>query len=1080
MHSAEQARSPGVRIYDPFAGKNDLTWLTDRVQEGYFGPTASYDRSPAYQARFELSTLSRISSRKADYHDLLTGKKTRTVKLEKNADGAEEKQVPWTKDLELMQLKKEWETLPKGGEEELDWVERAVALSVAGFEEYRHAKGSPDFVMRDNQIYYMTALLLNKGTYEFGKLETDVRGIELPTGEGKTYCFGLSAPIFGLQEETEPVVVVEPSYLSAQNHAGQMAEFYDDFFHQSMGVAVSVPEKEGFATKRIADEHGVFADMVVPTGGMQSYRSMNGQLVEDKGMDGRQKAWKQQIVYIDPDSLAFDWLTDHQIGGTMKSGQPELSRMTLLVAEADDQMLDKARNPYITSEVMKGEAAWDDIGDIGGFEALYPDSWTKESRHATTQRAMFTIWGNLYEAKRKGYFKEGYGKDFDYMVINRQLVDSERLTFKASNIVAKNLSTTFGYEESAEEERVSDLMRGWTSLDVQDKAGWENAIEQVRAVYRFSGKESEDKLRKLFAHGQKNLLADRIVDALRDDHQVTVWRAVSDIINSKDIYTPEEIEAKLGFLTDANREALTELSGWINNNSDVIDAALHSLFGMQNQVDFIGAEKPVLLDEYGFPLEKRQLHDMQQVFLQLHNSWQQEHMEGKALTPQLLLEMEEKYAPSVEISRTTSRITLPALLERCKKVRFSSGSLLPAASSFSDLYGAEVLAVSRHLDIPDQVPPDKKTAVLTKCLDGGLAQVDFLGSNPDRISELQRRAEEIRKGGRMGLFIVSDISVAEALRQAIPGAEIATGAEELQTRGSLDKATSEGEPGKVIITTWIAHRDIDVKMTPEVVENGGLDCVVSGIPPTERGLWQALQRSLRGDQPGTRSLLLTPSDFAPLRNRDLLTGPSGGLFHRPVEKTHAEAVHKLEKTWESALKGDRSAMQSLFKDYLQHLRGREEVMKQQLMRTMIRDSDLEKWQQLFVEEKGRLSEESVEYMRQVEAEARTRLGPVPISTMQSISAVRAQVPPQTEAVLKRLESRFGYVASESALIHRTMNEVREGDLREGWADFLRFLELDVYTFLTDQQIQKLKPDGQRAMFRAHIDDLLKQKEPELN
>lgn len=46
------------------------------------------------------------------------------------------------------------------------------------------------------------------------------------------------------------------------------------------------------------------------------------------------------------------------------------------------------------------------------------------------------------------------------------------------------------------------------------------------------------------------------------------------------------------------------------------------------------------------------------------------------------------------------------------------------------------------------------------------------------------------------------------------------------------------------------------------------------------------------------------------------------------------------------------------------------------------------------------------------------------------------------------------------------------------ADYLRFLELDAYTFSLRPDIQKLPLDLQRGMFRSHVESLLKQQETE--
>lgn len=985
-------------VFDPFAPKGELSWLSTRIGEGYFGPTASFDRSLNFQKGFETTSLPRIIAYRDRYRQLLTGE--RSIEVESIIDN-EKKLVPWTPDVELTRLKREWQNLPKGGNEELDWVERAIAFFAAGFEQYQRAKGKENFTLRDNQLYYMTLLLLHKGKYPFGNLETDNRGVELPTGEGKTYCFGLVAGIFALQGEQ--VLVLEPNYVSAKSHGQQMAEFYESFCRITTGVVVGVPEAKGFVIKEVPDEHGIFRKKIIPTGGFKSYRVINGKLIEEPGAEGRKKAWSQNIVYADPDSLCFDWLADHQIGVSQKTGQPDLNKVTILVAEADDLMLDRARNPFVISEPIHGSEAWRWIGEITGLEALYPDTMSEQERIEATQWIIFTIWANLYEAKRIKYFQEGIGKTCDFTVIGGRLIPSERLNFKASNIIAATLIRRF-CDETIEEKKVWDFCRSWGVLDMQEKEGWENAIASLRQIYPFAQKETDEALRSLFAKGYPpTLLPIKILEVVREDHQAFVWQIVSDIINSPTVLSEEEIEEKLSFLNPENKEIFLKIIKWLNNHSDIIDAALYVLLGMERKIDFIGKNQPVLLDEYGFPLERRQLSDMYQVFLQLYLIWQNEGMESKELTGGLLESLVKQYAQSIEISRTINRITLPSLLEKAKMLRFSSGSLLPAALPIFNLYKAEVLAVKRHSEIPSQLPPPRENAIITTCLDGGLAQIHFLTSEEERLEELMRRANDIKENGRMGLFIVPNIRFAKLLEELIPDAEIVTGEEELQERGLLDKVTSEGKPGKIIITTWIAHRDIDVKIPEEVGERGGLDCCVVGLAPTERGLWQALQRALRGDSPGTRSLLLTPEDFDPIANFSFLAPSISGPISFSPEKIHQGRVNQIINLWKKALEGRRSAMEELFQKYLKYLRFKEEMMQRQLMMIMIRDCGLEEWQQLFIKHQ------------------------------------------------------------------------KEEDLRERWADFLRFLELYIYCFLLRADIQKLPPPLQRAKFRQQIESLLKGK-----
>ena len=141
------------------------------------------------------------------------------------------------------------------------------------------------------------------------------------------------------------------------------------------------------------------------------------------------------------------------------------------------------------------------------------------------------------------------------------------------------------------------------------------------------------------------------------------------------------------------------------------------------------------------------------------------------------------------------------------------------------------------------------------------------------------------------------------------------------------------------------------------MKNGGLDNVVCGVLPTERGLWQALQRAVRGDVPGTRTLMLTPEDFGPIENNTLLEGAQTGLLIRKDPNTiHKEHVARVKKDWKGALSNDVESMERLFTQYLKYLRLQEEHMKNQLLHTYIRDNRLELWQRLYIERQRQILE----------------------------------------------------------------------------------------------------------------------------
>ena len=229
-----------------------------------------------------------------------------------------------------------------------------------------------------------------------------------------------------------------------------------------------------------------------------------------------------------------------------------------------------------------------------------------------------------------------------------------------------------------------------------------------------------------------------------------------------------------------------------------------------------------------------------------------------------LEELTDAYKESIELSRTIHRISVPQLLKKYKAVRFTSGSLIPSAKTFADAYEAEVLAVSRHEEMTQPVE-ERNADLRLRCLDGGYADAYFVSSH----GAVAERIQELQASGRVGLIIMPGIKEAnnlfEMLKQrkdiSMNNVKIVTGVEELKERGSFATATTTGSPKDIIITTQMAHRDVDVKLSTEVIAKGGMESIVCGNFASERAFWQALQRAARSDVPGTRTAVSNPKRY---------------------------------------------------------------------------------------------------------------------------------------------------------------------------------------------------------------------------
>jgi hypothetical protein len=321
--------------------------------------------------------------------------------------------------------------------------------------------------------------------------------------------------------------------------------------------------------------------------------------------------------------------------------------------------------------------------------------------------------------------------------------------------------------------------------------------------------------------------------------------------------------------------------------------------------------------------------------------------------------MAELFSDKFEISEQIDRQLLIPYLKKAGRTLFVSGSLIPISGLFGEIFEAQTVRISRHSPIKDKTEIANTEQLQIKCMDGGIADVDFHKNDVEQTFALLQRLNQLRESNRMGLIIMPTIEKAQELARLLEknqiDCEIVSGEEEWKQTGALEKVTKKGAPGKIIISTLIAHRDIDLKIPREVEENGGAEVIVVGLPPNERALWQSLQRVLRGDIPGTRRLMLSREDFQTIFNRIVLqdihfvTSPIwetlGG--QRKLHENHIKKMHKL---WRGAVfHHSLDAKRELFKECLSYLRYEEFRYKRQLTFLFMRDEKLDEWKQEFIE-----------------------------------------------------------------------------------------------------------------------------------
>jgi len=553
-------------------------------------------------------------------------------------------------------------------------------------------------------------------------------------------------------------------------------------------------------------------------------------------------------------------------------------------------------------------------------------------------------------------------------------------------------------------------------------------------------------------------------------------------------------------------------------NSAVIDIALQILLGVQVQTDFIAGDKPVLLDAYGVPLDNRQFSGLHQVFLQLQNIWHKEKIDTQRMDWDRLSSLKDTYGNSINLSRTIHRVSVPQLLKKYKAVRFTSGSLIPAAKTFADAYEAEVLAVSRH-DEMNQPNEERSADLRLRCLDGGYADTYFVPSH----GAVAERVLELQTDGRVGLIIMPGISEAynlfEMLKKkksiSLNNIKVITGIEELKSRGSFAAATATGSPKDIIITTQMAHRDVDVKLSSEVIAKGGMESIVCGNFASERAFWQALQRAARSDVPGTRRLYLTRKDMEPAAQ----SGWFGNLpfidYAGAAERLHREKVGEIDKLFDQTVtnRKDLGDEVRLFQIYFSEMRGKEDDFRRGLLMQMIRDDRLEKWRTRFLTIVINYMSRSKRWKKYVSQKIispqyeamRHRLFGLPSAhitiptdkqrerfthasaeqALRDNQTANMQIlkPDPLAPILAKLQKEGDITLPPSAIINRTMRDeiqrkkqatesVVLQELRYGWSDFLLTIDEQFNLFSLRPDVARLPLDQLRVRWIQHMEEII--------
>lgn len=892
-------------------------------------------------------------------------------KIEVNSNSAEIE-----KNKKLIELEKTWQKLPKGKKEEQTWVEEAVGMASAFFEKFRKEK-DPNFIeMYDNQLYYIMLMSLGKGKFDNGlEIALKKHGVQLDTGEGKTISTALVAAVRAMRGER--VHIIEQNYLSAIGHAQETAPFLNQFLHKDVGVVTDVSNYKDRNEQEIQDGENS-PIRVLP----------DGQIVDTR----LEKSLK--ILRVQPS------------GDAIKNIQSQLKKYQ----EPHDLQVDKK------GIIVKPQRDGENRDSFLWIDGKRKDIKGLEGRVNCWQRAI--VYCDL----------NSLGGD----------VTKDKVIHPTRQFGPQNLSGVTAIVQEADA-----LMFDWASTQFIIEGGATKGILAWEEYTKLLG--LKDFKKAAYFSWDIWRLISQLGPALDNSINGEKYMKTPEggIMISEDVITAVQKVIEDQFIGDK------ELHNSLKKNPQIVKAALEIFIGFKPREKYIpGKTEPVLMDRYNLPLDKRELQGLYDLFIQFSNFFEQEGFFQKPPSNEELNQLIEKSFFSIKASTKTLARVLPiTLFNQYGNLVFTSGSLLPIASQFKDLYNAEVLTVNRHQPLASEDPP-KDNRLYTKTLDGGMAEIDFI-SKGLRSRLVYEIIKDIQSNGRAGLIIMPDIESAYQLneqlsdyfdREGIPEPmnyrkdrqiKLITGKEEQESKGLLNRIVANLKPGDIVITTQIAHRDVDPRPNDELVKNGGYESIICD-PPNERGLWQSLQRALRFNIPGKRRLIITGEEIKKVANRSLLPAGPSSIFEirdaKKLEEKYKERLKQFDNLWSQAEQGDLEAQKNLFSQYLDYLRLGEDRVANQLQYLFINDCQLEKWQKHLINKiekhKGWMTESEV-------------LAAYEVGLLKELASLKSH---SYIAMSDIDQKKIQKLASKQY-------EVQERILGQYWSEFLRYIDQEFSLFM---------------------------------
>ncbi len=219
--------------------------------------------------------------------------------------------------------------------------------------------------------------------------------------------------------------------------------------------------------------------------------------------------------------------------------------------------------------------------------------------------------------------------------------------------------------------------------------------------------------------------------------------------------------------------------------------------------------------------------------------------EGRRWSKGIHQSIEAKEGQEIEIQTSNAaQITVQQLVNRYPVVAGMTGTAIECSREFRRVYK------SACAQVPTNRPSQRKEL-----------PTRFFPTKSDKWEAIVAEIEEVRDGGRPVLVGTRTIENSELLSRLLNDARIThvvLNARHVEQEAAI--IAQAGQQGRVTVATNMAGRGTDIKLEPEVVEQGGLHVICAELHDSSRIDRQLFGRCGRQGDPGTTRLFASAED----------------------------------------------------------------------------------------------------------------------------------------------------------------------------------------------------------------------------